>query len=235
MEPGLDWDMWCGPGPLAPYSSVLSPRGVHNHFPAWRNTREYGGGMVTDWGAHHIDIAQWGLGEDEKGPVEIIAPEKHDEAKEGAKLIYASGIPLTHVNNGFGVSFYGETGEVHVNRGKFKLVMGGKVVHEFLGKDTKGTSLDREVIMAERTFLADAKVKLYNSPNHHQDWLDCIKSRNKPICDVAIGASTVISCHLMNQAYYHGGTMKWNPEKHVFVGDTDPKCLTRDYRGDWKV
>jgi hypothetical protein len=90
--------------------------------------------------------------------------------------------------------------------------MGGKVVHEFLGKDTKGTSLDREVIMAERTFLADAKVKLYNSPNHHQDWLDCIKSRNKPICDVAIGASTVISCHLMNQAYYHGGTMKWNPE-----------------------
>jgi predicted dehydrogenase len=235
MEPGLDWDMWCGPGPLAPYSSVLSPRGVHNHFPAWRMTREYGGGMVTDWGAHHIDIAQWGLGEDEKGPVEIIAPEKHDEAKEGAKLIYASGIPLTHVNNGFGVSFYGESGEVHVNRGKFKLVMGGKVVHEFLGKDTKGTSLDREVIMAERTFLADAKVKLYNSPNHHQDWLDCIKSRNKPICDVAIGASTVISCHLMNQAYYHGGTMKWNPEKHEYTSGGDAQWLTRDYRGEWKV
>jgi predicted dehydrogenase len=137
MEPGLDWDMWCGPSPLAPYSSVLSPRGVHNHFPAWRMTREYGGGMITDWGAHHIDIAQWGLGEDEHGPVEIIAPEKHDEATQGAKLVYASGIPLTHVNNGFGVSFYGETGEVHVNRGKFELVMGGKVVHEFLGKDTK--------------------------------------------------------------------------------------------------
>lgn len=235
MEPGLDWDMWCGPAPLAPYSSVLSPRGVHNHFPAWRMTREYGGGMICDWGAHHIDIAQWGLGEDLHGPVEIIAPEKHDEATEGAKLIYASGIPLTHVNKGFGVSFYGENGEVHANRGKFKLVMGGKVVHEFIGKETKGTSLDREVIMAERTFLADANVKLYNSTNHHQDWLDCIKSREKPICDVEVGASTVISCHLMNQAYYHGGTHKWNPESHEYISGGDPKWLTREYRGEWKV
>ncbi|MCB1226360.1 MAG: Gfo/Idh/MocA family oxidoreductase, partial [Verrucomicrobiales bacterium] len=58
MEPGLDWDRWCGPGPLKPYNSILSPRGVHNHFPAWRMTREFGGGMITDWGAHHIDIAQ---------------------------------------------------------------------------------------------------------------------------------------------------------------------------------
>lgn len=235
MEPGLDWDMWCGPAPLAPYSSVLSPRGVHNHFPAWRMTREYGGGMITDWGAHHIDIAQWGLGEDEKGPVEIIAPEKHDEATHGAKLIYASGIPLTHVNNGFGVSFYGENGEVHVNRGKFKLVLGGKVVHEFIGKETKGTSLDREVLLAEKEHLANASVKLYDSKNHHEDWLNAIQTRQKPIADVAIGASTVISCHLMNQAYYHGGTHKWNPEKHEYISGGDAKWLTREYRGEWKV
>jgi predicted dehydrogenase len=234
MEPGLDWDRWCGPGPLAPYSSVLSPRGVHNHFPAWRMTREYGGGMITDWGAHHIDIAQWGLGEDEHGPVEIIAPDKHDEAKEGAKLIYASGIPLIH-KNGFGVSFFGEGGEVHVNRGKFKLVLGGKTVHEFIGKETKGTSLEREVELASRENLADAKVKLYNSKNHHEDWLNSIKTREKPICDVAIGASTVISCHLMNQVYYHGGTHKWNPETHQYVSGGDAAWLTREYRGEWKV
>lgn len=235
MEPGLDWDRWCGPAPLVPYSSVLSPRGVHKHFPAWRMTREFGGGMITDWGAHHIDIAQWGLGEDEHGPVEIIAPENHEAATQGARLIYASGIPLTHVNSGFGVSFYGESGEVHVNRGKFKLVMGGKTVHEFLGKETKGTSLDREVLMAERNLLAGAKVKLYNSPNHHQNWLDCIQNRNKPICDVAIGASSVISCHLMNQAYYHGGTQKWDPSTHAYTNGGDAAWLTRDYRGEWKV
>ncbi len=236
MEPGLDWDMWCGPAPLAPYSSVLSPRGVHNHFPAWRMTREYGGGMICDWGAHHIDIAQWGLGEDEHGPVEIIAPENYENAADGAKLIYASGIPLHHNGKGKGVSFFGENGEVHVNRGKFEFILGGKTIHKFWDKETdKGTSLDREVVLTEREYLADAKVKLYNSKNHHEDWLNSIKTREKPICDVAIGASTAISCHLMNQVYFHGGTIKWNPEKHVFIGDSDPKWLTREYRGDWKV
>ncbi len=236
MEPGLDWDMWCGPAPLVPYSSVLSPRGVHNHFPAWRNTREFGGGMITDWGAHHIDIAQWGLGEDEHGPVEIIAPEKYADATDGAKLIYSSGIPLLHNGKGRGVSFYGANGEVHVNRGKFELILGGKTIHKFWDKDAdKGTSLDREVILTEREYLADAKVKLYNSKNHHEDWLNSIKTREKPICDVAIGASTAISCHLMSQAYYHGGSMKWNPEKHEYVSGGDAKWLTREYRADWKV
>ncbi|MDB6004348.1 MAG: Myo-inositol 2-dehydrogenase [Prosthecobacter sp.] len=236
MEPGLDWDMWCGPAPLVPYSSILSPRGVHNHFPAWRNTREFGGGMITDWGAHHIDIAQWGLGEDEHGPVEIIAPENYADANDGAKLIYASGIPLLHNGKGKGVSFFGENGEVHVNRGKFEFILGGKTIHKFWDKEAdKGTSLDREVILTEREYLADAKVKLYNSKNHHEDWLNSIKTREKPICDVAIGASTAISCHLMSQAYYHGGAMKWNPEKHEYISGGDAKWLTREYRADWKV
>src|SRR6185369_4968770 len=86
-EPGLDWNMWLGPAPMRPYNSILSPRGVHKHFPDWRNYREYGGGMVTDWGAHHFDIAQWGLGMDESGPVEILPAGKPD-AQEGVRLRY---------------------------------------------------------------------------------------------------------------------------------------------------
>ncbi len=235
LEPGLDWDRWCGPGPLVGYSSVLSPRGVHTHFPHWRMTREFGGGMITDWGAHHIDIAQWGLGEDENGPIEVRAPEDWQNAKRGATLVYAGGIPLTHVD-GKGVSFFGESGEVHVNRGKFEFILDGKTVHKFWDKAVdKGTSLDREVILTEREFLADAKVKLYNSPNHHEDWLNSIKTREKPIADVAIGASTVISCHLMNFAYWHGANFGWDPKAHQFTQGGDAKWLTRDYRGDWKV
>ena len=72
LEPGLDWEKWVGPGPMRGYSSVLSPRGVHGHFPNWRNYKEYGGGMVCDWGAHMIDIVQWGLGMDDSGPVGTI-------------------------------------------------------------------------------------------------------------------------------------------------------------------
>ncbi len=234
-EPGLDWDRWCGPGPLKPYSAVLSPRGVHDNFPNWRMTREFGGGMITDWGAHHIDIAQWALGVDESGPVQVKAPADWEKAQRGAQLVYANGVTLTH-EDGKGVSIYGTDGEVHVNRGKFEFIMGGKTVHKFWDKETdKGTSLDREVILTEREFLADAKVKLYNSKNHHDDWLNAIQTRERPICDVAIGATTVISCHLMNMAYWHGASFDWNAEKREFAKGGDPKWLTREYRGPWTV
>lgn len=241
MEPGLDWDRWCGPGPLKPYNSILSPRGVHNHFPNWRMTREFGGGMITDWGAHHIDIAQWGLGVDESGPVQVKAPENWETAKRGAQLIYANGVVLTHSEGdknrqGNGVSFYGTEGEVHVNRGKFEFILGGKTIHKFWDKEAdKGTSLDREVILTEREYLKDAKVKLYESKNHHDDWLNCIKTRGQPVADVHIGATTVISCHLMNMAYWYGGNFKWNPTERTFAEGGDPKWLTRDYRGEWAV
>jgi predicted dehydrogenase len=235
LEPGLDWDRWCGPGPLKPYSSVLSPRGVHNHFPAWRMTREFGGGMITDWGAHHIDIAQWALGVDETGPVEVKAPAGWETAKRGAQLVYANGVVLTH-GEGKGVSIYGTEGEVHVNRGKFELSLGGKVIHRFFDKQQdKGTSLERAYTLAEREYLKDAKVKLYDSKNHHEDWLNAIKTRKVPICDVAVGATTVISCHLMNFAYWHGANIKWNPENRTFIEGGDPKWLTREYRGEWAV
>ena len=108
MEPGLDWNLWVGPAPMRPYNSVLSPRGVHKHFPNWRGYREFGGGMVTDWGAHHLDIAQWGLGMDDSGPVEVLPPEKPD-AKRGAKLVYANGVTVEH-KDGFGVHFFGTEG-----------------------------------------------------------------------------------------------------------------------------
>jgi predicted dehydrogenase len=239
LEPGLDWNLWCGPGPLVNYNPMLSPRGIHNHFPAWRNTWEFGGGMITDWGAHHIDIAQWGLGVDESGPVEVRAPRDWSTAKRGAQLIYADGTVLTHVK-GKGVSFYGAEGEVHVNRGKFEFVRDAKTIHKFWDKEVdKGTSLEREVTLTDREFLADAKVKLYNSKSHFQDFIDAVVARKRPICDVAIGASTVIACHVMNFAYHYGANAKWDPARSKFAGFSsggDSRWLTRDsYRANWKV
>ena len=106
---GLDWDTLARARPrCVPTTSILSPRGLHDHFPDWRNYREYGGGMVTDWGAHHLDIAQWGLGMDDSGPVEVRPPEQKD-VKRGATLVYANGVTVTHVD-GFGVDFFGAEG-----------------------------------------------------------------------------------------------------------------------------
>jgi predicted dehydrogenase len=236
MEPGLDWDLWCGPGPLVGYSPALSPRGVHDHYPIWRGMWEFGGGAVTNWGAHHIDIAQWALGLDGSGPVEVRPPRDWRTAKRGAQIVYADGTLLTHVR-GRGISFYGTEGEVHVNRGRFELILDGRTVHKFWDRAIdKGTSLEREVTLAERTLLADAKVRLYRSPAHFQDFVDCVHTRRRPICDVEIGASTVIACHVMNFAYRYGAGLKWDPAGNRFAQGGSPGWLTREqYRAGWKV
>ncbi|MCY2991007.1 MAG: Gfo/Idh/MocA family oxidoreductase [Planctomycetota bacterium] len=231
-EPGLDWNLWVGPAGLRPYNSVLSPRGLHKHFPNWRSYREFGGGMVTDWGAHHLDIAQWGLGMDDSGPVEVLPPEKAG-AKRGAKLVYANGVTVEH-KDCFGVHFYGTEGEVQVNRGKFTFKRGDEMLAAFTGQ--KDTSCAAEVQKAERAFLQDAKIKLYVSKNHLSDFLECVQSRKKPITSEQVGGRSAICCHLMNQAYYNGQKLKWDPAKFVFVDGTgNPKWLTRDYRNPWSV
>ena len=238
MEPGLDWDFWVGPAPMRPYNSILSPRGLHNHFPHWRNYREFGGGMVTDWGAHHLDIAQWGLGMDNSGPVAILPPATPD-AKRGARLVYANGVTVEH-KDGFGVDFFGSEGEVQVNRGKFTFRRGHEMIAAFAdkrsGKKDGDTSCAAEVAKAERAFLQDAKIKLYVSTNHVSDFLQCVRERRKPITSEQVGARSVICCHLMNLAYYQGQKIKWDPATFTFVGGTgDPKWLTRDYRSPWTV
>ena len=236
MEPGLDWDLWLGGAPMRPYNSVLSPRGINNFFPNWRSYREFGGGMVTDWGAHHLDIAQWGLGMDESGPVEVVPP-ADEKAKRGCKLVYANGIYAQHTD-GFGVHFFGDKGEVKVNRGRFALVLDGKTIAQFAADEQKSgsTSLNAELNKAEEAYLKDAKVKLYNSRNHIADFLECVVSRKKPITSEVVGGHTAICCHLMNQSYYNHARFTWDPAKYQFTGGTgDAKWLTRDYRAPWKV
>jgi predicted dehydrogenase len=235
LEPGLDWDLWLGPAQKTVYNSVLSPRGLHDHFPNWRKYREFGGGMVTDWGAHHLDIAQWGLGMDESGPVEIRPPEQPG-AKRGAMLVYANGVTVTH-KDGFGVHFFGTEGEVQVNRGRFTLSRGGTTLFRFVNKEQdKGTSCEAQVTLAEREFLKDAKVKLTVSKGHIPDFLNSVKTRQKPITSEIVGGRSAICCHLMNQAYYHQAKILWDPARLCLRGGSgDPAWLTRDYRAPFKV
>jgi predicted dehydrogenase len=232
MEPGLDWDGWLGPAPMRPYNSTLAPRGLHDHYPLWRLYSEYAAGYVGDWGAHHLDIAQWGLGMDESGPVEIIAAKPG--ATEGCVLKYANGITVKHLNEGFGVHFYGDAGEVKVNRGRFELILkDGPFI-----KPGEKVSTDGAVARAEKQFLTDAKVKLYATPkgDHLQDFLTCVASRQKPCTHEIIGGRTSIVCCLMDLSYTHQASMKWDPEKNEFTGGTgNPAWLKNHYRGSLKL
>ena len=235
MEPGLDWDRWVGPAPLRPYNSILSPRGLHDYFPNWRGYSEFGGGKVADWGAHHLDIAQWGLGMDASGPVRVLPPPATGD-KNGAQLVYASGITVKHVS-GFGVDFVGTDGRVRVNRGKFVFERGGKIIASYTKeKADEDTNLNQQLQKAQSEFLKAPQVKLYVSRNHISDFLDCVKSRRQPSTSAAIGGRSAICCHLMNLAYAHRQAIEWDPEQLAFAkGSGDPSWLTRDYRSPWKV
>ena len=232
MEPGLDWNYWLGPAPQRPYSSVLSPRGVHKHFPDWRSYMEYGGGGVCDFGAHHFDIAQWGLNMDESGPVKVEPPK---EGLSGAIWTYDNGITVKHASEGFNVEFYGSEGEVRVGRGQFEFWLKGKKIAGW-AKREDGGSLGSTLKLVNEQYLADAKVKLYVSRDHPSNFLDCLASRREPITNAEVGGRSAIVCHLVNQAYYNRATLKWDPKKLCFAeGGGKPEWMTYNYRGPWKV
>jgi predicted dehydrogenase len=197
MEQGLDWDRWLGPAPVRPYNSVLSPRGIHTHYPQWRKYREYSGGGLTDMGAHNFDIAQWGLGKDESGPTEVIPP-RDEKAEYGATLLYAGGPRVVH-GGPDGITFIGTKGQIHVFRDRL-------------------SSIPDDILKVP---LKDEDVKLPKAPSQIRNWLDCVKSREKPICDVEIGARSIACAHLCNLAYWHRKRLRWDPAKWEFVGDTE--------------
>ncbi|MEJ2703492.1 MAG: Gfo/Idh/MocA family oxidoreductase [Sedimentisphaerales bacterium] len=208
----LNWDMWLGPALWRPYNEELSPNISWDGFPHWRNHSKFGGGGMTDWGAHHFDIAQWGLGMDESGPVEVHPP----DGKEYKVLTYkyANGVTVTRSGRARGVLFEGTKGEVLTDRG-------------FL--QTKPANLKDQQI-------GPNGIHLYESKNHYVDWLDAIRKRSKPICDIETGCRSVTVCLLGNIAYKLGRSLRWDPEHEVIVGDPEAsRLLSRPLRSPWHL
>jgi len=208
VREGLDWDRWLGPAPWAPYNAE---RCSGSYSGGWRRVRDYSGGMTTDWGAHHYDIAQWGMGMDGNGPVEIVPPP--EQYAKGIKFIYANGVVMERGECN-GVMFVGTKGKVEVNRGHLR---------------TWPEELKDEPTRPD-------EVHLYRSPGHHTDWMRCVRSRRRPICDVAIGASSVTVCHLSNIAYWLNRPIKWDPAKREIIGDEEAsRWLDRPKRAPWRL
>lgn len=208
---GTDWDFWNGPSPERGYNQILCPKGIHNHFPAFRNYREYAGGALADMGAHHFDIAQWALGMDNSGPVKIEPPE--DKAQIGLKFTYANGVVMYH-GGPSGCTFEGTKGTLYVDRGKIESTP-ANILEATIGPD-------------------DFHVE--PSDNHHRNWLDAIRSRKKPICDVEIGHRSASICELGQIGYDLRRPLNWDPVKERFVNDDDAnKLLSRPLRDPWKL
>jgi predicted dehydrogenase len=215
---GFEWDMWQGQTPFVDYVKERT----HGSFRWWL---EYSGGMLTDWGAHHNDIAQWGLGMDRWGPISIegigrgpmVGRNCYSTFPEfDLTATYENGIPLRITNQGSnGVKFEGEAGWILVDRGKIE------------ASDQK--LLDEP--------LPDGAIKLYNSGDHMGNFIECIRTRKQPICDAEIGYRSVSICHLANICLrLGGGKLKWDPKNEVFVDNRAANAmLRREARKPWQV
>ena len=211
---GLDWDKWLGPNSSVAFNSELAPPITKDVFPNWRNYKEFGGGMVTDWGAHMFDIVQWALDMDNSGPVEIIAP----DGKEHPFLTYRyeNGITMTHEKWDWSnaIHFVGTEGEIKVQRRKL---------------ETTPTSLKDK-------YIGETEKHVYKSENHYKDFLDAMRKRSRPICDVEIGHRTSSVCNLGNIAYELKRTLQWNPKKEQFKNDKEAiEFLGGSMRREWVI
>ena len=211
---GLDWDKWLGPNEAVDFNSELAPPLTKDVFPNWRNFREFGGGMVTDWGAHMFDIVQWALGMDDSGPVEVIAPDGKDHPF--LTYYYANGIKMTHETWEWsnGIHFIGTTGEIKVQRKKI---------------ETTPSDLARKII-------TESEQHVYKSVDHYKDFLNAMRTRTKPVCDVEIGHRTASVCNIGNIAYRLKRGLKWDPVKERFKNDAEANALlTRKMRKEWSI
>lgn len=208
----LDWNMWVGPSPYRGYNPILSPPLEDDKWAWWRGYRDFGGGYITDWGAHMFDIVQWALGMDESGPVHFNPP-KEANSNTGLSFSYANGVKVNHVQWGVhnAIQFIGEKGKIEVSR-------------EFIRSNPENLA---------NLKLTSADRRLYYSDNHYQDWVDAIKKRSKPICDVEIGHRTSSVCNAINIAYELQKDLKWNPKKEQFDNDYANLMRSRPYRGEW--
>ena len=215
----LDYEMWLGPAPEAAYTAAR----CHFNF-RWIST--YAPGYITDWGAHFLDVAQWGLDKDETSPTEIQATEvkRRDQGIYDApeqyriEYHYATGPRIVMVStpdsNQWGVKFIGSKGTIH----------------------TENERLETEPASLRSVKLKDTDVHLFESRNHHQNFIDAVISRGRTAAPAETAHRAATLCHLGAISAALGKPLKYDPVKETFPDDAAANALlTKKFRGDWKL
>ena len=211
----LDYDMWLGPTPWVPYTERRC------HF-WWRFIFNYGGGEMTDRGAHIIDIGQLGNGTDHTGPVELRANGEAPKSglydaymKYDFECTYANGVKMIGASvDPRGLKFIGDEGWIFIH------IHGGML-------EAEPASLLQETLRPE-------EVHLGRSPGHHRNFLDAVKTRNQPMASVEIGHRTATICHLLNIAMLTKSPIRWDPEKEEILNNPEAqRLLARSMRSPW--
>jgi len=214
---GLDYEMWLGPAPWAPYTEGRLP--FH-----WRWIRDYSGGMLTDWGAHLLDTAQWANNTEHSGPVEVQGTGKRHTAglydthyEFQLQYRYANGVDMQVSSGGVALRFEGTEGWV-ANTG-------------WIGPLRASSA---EIL---RTLIGPDELHLYTCPGgEHRNSLDCVKSRRDPYFPAEIGHRCCSITHLGNLALDLGRKLHWDPVQEEFPGDEEANRLrSRAMREPWSL
>jgi myo-inositol 2-dehydrogenase/D-chiro-inositol 1-dehydrogenase len=228
----LNWDRWLGPAPIVPYT----PERCHYTFRSWY---EYAGGEITDTGAHHLDIAQWAIGVQHSGPVEVSAQAKLPKVANGfnvpleyrVTLRYSSGVEIELLDQGrSGILFEGEKGRIFVSRGAITGTPVEELATRPLPRDAYKLYSHDQLSRPELSGKIDA-IK-----NHMANFHDCTLARQTPISDIESQHRTATACHLANLACRLGRTLRWNPETEKFLDDAEAaRYLRRESRPGYTV
>jgi predicted dehydrogenase len=221
---GLNWEMWLGPAPKVPFRGTC-----HGN---WRWILDYSGGQLTDWAGHHIDIAQWGLGTDRTGPVEISGqgfypyeglynvPVEYDFLCKYAngivmRVANKSRISVKHVFEGEnqGTTWYGDKDWIHVDRAGQIAASDPKILKEVIGEN---------------------EIHLYKSTDHWGNFLECVRSGKETVAPVEVAHRSISIALLGEIAMTTGQTIKWDPKKEEIIGNPlASRLLNRPYRKPW--
>ena len=217
MPQGLDWDLWCGPAEVLPYNvNIFTPRAN----PGWMSFSTYSNGEMSGWGSHGLDQVQWALGMDQSGPIEVWT-----EGPDFEEPIYTK--PESRKRGDAICSqpkvFFRYPGDVVMELGDGP--GGGGIFHGKKGMIT----IDIAKCVIDPADLVGETVKPIRLAlvrhNHVQNWLDCIKSRERPIADVEIGHRSATVCHLANIARRRSKPdnqkLRWDPVKEIFPDDAE--------------
>jgi len=233
----LNYDMWLGSTPRVYYTEKrVHPQHDYSR-PGWLRCEQFGAGMITGWGVHHIDIAHWAMDLEYSGPVEIEARAEFPKSGlwdvHGKYFItarYANGVTML-VSDEFpnGVRFEGTEGWIFVTRGDYAATAGDPVVP---GENRKSLDAGDPKILA--SVIGPQEIHLYDSPDQHGNWLDCIRTRRQPIAPVEVGHRTSSACLVSHIAMKLGRKLKWDPSRERFIGDEAANgMLSRPMRSPW--
>lgn len=228
----MQWDLWIGPSPWRPFNHRLHYLGQPLNVVPWEFVRDFGGGGITSGAVHALDVVQWALGMDESGPIEVAAPEsgrvpyvtyqypggvevqitdgrldrRHHEIPEGWD-------EMTSLQ-AFGGLYVGDAGWLHVGRGGFLTTYPAEILQDHAGFYDRGQTIE----------------------GHHRNWLDSLRTRRPPHCDIAVGTQSTIVAHLGCMARWLGRPLKWDPVREEFLDDDEANRMRRRaLREPWRV